>query len=555
MSAPPPTGLVDWRLPVRGEAAVDLAFRYRADGLQFDLGARRGPAATAAGCRRAAPPHRRRCRVAPLVAANVLNDIGLTADAGTWRPPGYAASCDGCWTSGGTRRPWCSCPVPGRCHRQREALLRTAEVLRPVAARAHARGLLLANENVLPALHAVRLAEEVGSPAFRLLLDTYNPVAAGLDVPGLVAVTHPWLAGQIHLKDGLTGTTATPPAGRRRRRRRGDRGRRGPPSEAHRRRPGERPPRRGRSTAPRGPRPGPGLRRPGGTHPDGDGAAMPLVLTAQTLLFDMDGTLVDSTEAVARTWSRFARRHGLDAGRILASAHGQRTAETVAAHAPPGTDVEAETAWLVGQDLADTGGTVAVPGAAELLAALPPHRWALVTSAGQELAVRRMAAAGLPLPDVLISADDVREASRRPRASSPPPNGSAATPPAPSSSRTPNSACWPPARRLLPGGRGPARRSRRPGPSPYHRLHRRRLRLLVRGRPAAGASGLRAGAHRRTRLALTLPSPHLPNGVPPPCPSTRQHAFTATWPPASKGSARSSPVTSPNATNRARRWP
>ncbi|MFJ7187083.1 HAD-IA family hydrolase [Streptomyces bacillaris] len=141
---------------------------------------------------------------------------------------------------------------------------------------------------------------------------------------------------------------------------------------------------------------------------------MPLVLTAQTLLFDMDGTLVDSTEAVARTWSRFARRHGLDAGRILASAHGQRTAETVAAHAPPGTDVEAETAWLVGQDLVDTGGTVAVPGAAELLAALPPHRWALVTSAGRELAVRRMAAAGLPLPDVLISADDVREGKPSP---------------------------------------------------------------------------------------------------------------------------------------------
>lgn len=135
---------------------------------------------------------------------------------------------------------------------------------------------------------------------------------------------------------------------------------------------------------------------------------MGLVVTARALLFDMDGTLIDSTAAVERTWRRFAARHGLDAAAILAGAHGQRTAETVAAHAPPGTDVAAETAWLVAQDVADTEGTVALPGAADLLALLPRDRWALVTSAGRELAERRMAAAGLPLPDVVVTADDVR---------------------------------------------------------------------------------------------------------------------------------------------------
>ncbi|MFH8441071.1 HAD-IA family hydrolase [Streptomyces sp. NPDC018026] len=135
---------------------------------------------------------------------------------------------------------------------------------------------------------------------------------------------------------------------------------------------------------------------------------MGITVTAQALLFDMDGTLVDSTAAVQRTWRRFAARHGLDPAAVLAGAHGQRTAETVAAHAPPGTDTAAETAWLVAQDIADTSGTVALPGAAELLAALPRGRWALVTSAGRELAERRMAAAGLPLPDVVVAAEDVR---------------------------------------------------------------------------------------------------------------------------------------------------
>ncbi|MFD6950857.1 MULTISPECIES: HAD-IA family hydrolase [unclassified Nocardiopsis] len=141
---------------------------------------------------------------------------------------------------------------------------------------------------------------------------------------------------------------------------------------------------------------------------------MTTILRAQALLFDMDGTLVDSTAAVRRTWWRFASRHGLDGDEILAAAQGRRTIETVAMFAPSGTDVDAETAWLVSQDETDTDGVTAVPGARELLAALPSHRWALVTSAGRALAAGRMAAAGLPLPPVVVSADDVEHGKPHP---------------------------------------------------------------------------------------------------------------------------------------------
>ncbi|GAA3353227.1 MULTISPECIES: HAD-IA family hydrolase [Saccharopolyspora] len=134
-----------------------------------------------------------------------------------------------------------------------------------------------------------------------------------------------------------------------------------------------------------------------------------VLLTAEALLFDMDGTLVDSTTVVERTWHRFARRHGLDGAEILADAHGRRTGETVARHLPAGGDVAAETARLVAEEVADVDGIVQIPGAAELLASLPASRWAVVTSAGRELARRRMAAAGLRLPDVVVSAEDVRQ--------------------------------------------------------------------------------------------------------------------------------------------------
>jgi len=130
-------------------------------------------------------------------------------------------------------------------------------------------------------------------------------------------------------------------------------------------------------------------------------------LTATALLLDMDGTLVDSSVVVERTWAQFARRHGLDVRDVLAVSHGRPTAQTVRMFAPPGIDRVAEHRRIERAEIDDTDGVVAVPGAAGLVARLPPGRWALVTSAGRRLAERRMAAAGLPLPAVVVTADDV----------------------------------------------------------------------------------------------------------------------------------------------------
>ncbi|THV42242.1 HAD-IA family hydrolase [Glycomyces buryatensis] len=130
-------------------------------------------------------------------------------------------------------------------------------------------------------------------------------------------------------------------------------------------------------------------------------------LSAEVVLFDMDGTLVDSTKVVERTWRRFAERHGLDAESILAVSHGRPTAATVARFATQGMHVAAETAVLQAEELDDVDGIVEVPGARALLETLDPERWAVVTSADRELTKRRMGAAGLPMPRILVSADDV----------------------------------------------------------------------------------------------------------------------------------------------------
>lgn len=125
------------------------------------------------------------------------------------------------------------------------------------------------------------------------------------------------------------------------------------------------------------------------------------------VIFDMDGTLVDSRTAVERAWRKWARKHGVSAERILAVAHGRRTHEVVQLFAPEGMDIEREAGDLEGEESCGEEDIVAVPGAVELLRWIPEGDWAVVTSASRQLASRRLVAAGLPLPRVLICAEDV----------------------------------------------------------------------------------------------------------------------------------------------------
>ncbi len=138
------------------------------------------------------------------------------------------------------------------------------------------------------------------------------------------------------------------------------------------------------------------------------------LITARALLFDMDGTLVDSTTAVKRIWDRWARKHGLSFSEFEHRMHGRRAIDTMTEMAPPGIDPEQEVLQLDEEELNETDGIVAIPGASELLASLPRGSWALVTSAGPPLALARMTAAGLPMPDIVVTSTDVARGKPHP---------------------------------------------------------------------------------------------------------------------------------------------
>jgi len=127
-------------------------------------------------------------------------------------------------------------------------------------------------------------------------------------------------------------------------------------------------------------------------------------------LFDMDGTILDSSAASERVWGGWARDNGIPTPPY----HGRRVEDTVADLRASGIDPQRAAAEITARELVDLDGVIPIPGAVEFLASLPPERWAVVTSAPRELAVRRMAAAGLPRPRAMISAEDVTRGKPHP---------------------------------------------------------------------------------------------------------------------------------------------
>jgi sugar-phosphatase len=124
------------------------------------------------------------------------------------------------------------------------------------------------------------------------------------------------------------------------------------------------------------------------------------------ILFDLDGVLVDSTRSVSRQYRLWADKVNLDPRAVEEITHGVRAIDVVRQLAPH-LDAEAEVERLEKMEAEDQDGVVVMPGAIELLQSIPVDRWCVVTSGTRYLATARLKHANLPMPRVMVTAEDV----------------------------------------------------------------------------------------------------------------------------------------------------
>lgn len=136
------------------------------------------------------------------------------------------------------------------------------------------------------------------------------------------------------------------------------------------------------------------------------------IFHCSAILFDLDGVLVDSTRSVDREWREWAQRKGIDEEKVMAIAHGVRTIEVIKSVAPH-LDAEAEVWEVENREAQDTDIEV-MPGAVDLVRTIPEGRWGVVTSGTRLLASARLRFAGLSVPKVLVTAEDVANGKPHP---------------------------------------------------------------------------------------------------------------------------------------------
>lgn len=144
-----------------------------------------------------------------------------------------------------------------------------------------------------------------------------------------------------------------------------------------------------------------------------EAGAAEIVVETEGILFDMDGVLVSSIASVRRCWRQWAEHYGVPDAENLEIPHGTRAVD-VMLMLKPDIEVNSGLRFIEDLEVADVQDIQVLPGARELLSSLPPDRWTIVTSATKRLVLSRLQAAGLPVPERLITAEMVTHGKPHP---------------------------------------------------------------------------------------------------------------------------------------------
>ncbi|OCL07040.1 HAD-like protein [Glonium stellatum] len=139
-------------------------------------------------------------------------------------------------------------------------------------------------------------------------------------------------------------------------------------------------------------------------------SAKPEIHSFHGLLFDMDGTIIDSTNAIVKHWEKIGNELGVDPKVILATSHGRRSIDVLQIYEPKlanweyVSQIEGSIPEQFGSD------AVEIAGSRSLLEQLEETSvpWAIVTSGTKPLVTGWLDIMNLAHPENLVVAEDVR---------------------------------------------------------------------------------------------------------------------------------------------------
>ncbi len=138
-----------------------------------------------------------------------------------------------------------------------------------------------------------------------------------------------------------------------------------------------------------------------------------VLMEVDAILFDMDGTLMDSSAACARIWGRWAAHYGLNTDEVIHVSHGRRPEDTATIILGEDADIEAAVKLFTIEEAKEKE-VKTILGAKELTNSLPHEKWAVVTSSTENIAKERFLHCGIPLPKSLITAEKVANGKPHP---------------------------------------------------------------------------------------------------------------------------------------------
>jgi mannitol-1-/sugar-/sorbitol-6-phosphatase len=138
-----------------------------------------------------------------------------------------------------------------------------------------------------------------------------------------------------------------------------------------------------------------------------------MIIECKAIIFDLDGTLVDSIECVEKTWNTWCKKYNISLDKFSPAMHGITSYQTIKTIAPD-LDTDKVVVEFDEIELKQTEGLKLIPKADKILNELPPEKWAIATSGSKKLATTRLSYIGLPIPKIMITADDITNSKPNP---------------------------------------------------------------------------------------------------------------------------------------------